>query len=445
MSLPDRFLFLAIAIAVCGCRPAMTSADVSYQVMTVVQETNTANPPTPMLEFVGRNSCSATACHGRPQSTPVSWRNAYQLWEATDPHRRAFDVLYTERSVRMYRLLHRVEESSEPIEEKVYLQFLEKNCIGCHATPPQTTAAGSFVQQPSAEVYWQGVSCESCHGPASHWLGTHYAKTWPESSAPGRANLTANGFQDMRLLEQRAETCLQCHHGPKRIGDETYDVNHDLLAAGHPRLKFELHAYLANLPKHWNEAAEIKRQASSPADAFHFNTWRAGQTALAAQDKRLKQARAKSADKSDLSEWAEFANHDCRHCHHVPAESNFRLTFSKQVGPPPNLFQNVPLTPTISQRATVLLRLLGQARKQNSASLLPSSDQGVDIYLAAAAFANDFPNQPPFTDLARMDQLLAAQAGKTQYDLPGNFNPEEPELKQALSELQQTLEQLARP
>lgn len=438
MSLP-KCLVGIILLAAAGCKPAVQSSNVSYEFTNVTQSAG----QTPAIvhpkevAYVGRNSCSATACHGQPQTTPISWRNAHQIFEATDPHRRAFDVLYTERSVRMYRLL--TEDESKAIDDKVYLQFLEQKCIGCHATPPQgSQLRGPLGHQPSPETYWQGVSCESCHGPASHWLGTHYSKNWPENGA-FRAMQSATGFQDTRTFDQRAAICVQCHHGPQQIGDQVFDVNHDLIAAGHPRLKFELHAYLANLPRHWK--AEVNHGQS---DSLHFNTWRAGQTALIGQDKRLQETRAAKSKDSDLSGWAEFANHDCRHCHHVPAEPAFRLTLAPPMKQP-DLFENVPFAPTKAVRAAVLLKFLEQSRKPQSPSLHPSSDQAVDIYLAAAAFAHDFPKEPPFADLARLETLLARQAGKTQYDLPGDFNPEEPELKQALNDLQQALEQLTQP
>ncbi|WP_254510716.1 cytochrome c family protein [Anatilimnocola floriformis] len=443
MSLHNRLLLVFLAVVVAGCKPAVPAASV-YQLTNVVESVeNRATAPAD-VHFVGRNSCSATACHGQPQAESINWRNAHQAFEANDPHRRAFDVLYTARSVRMYRLL--AEDEAKTIDDGVYLRFLEKNCVGCHATPPQGMPAnGAFAPQPSPEVYWQGVSCESCHGPASRWLGTHYSLSWPEN-ATARTHQAANGFQDTRNLDSRAAVCLNCHQGPRQLGEETYDVNHDLIAAGHPRLKFELHSYLANLPKHWSEAQELQRQQAADsqlAAAFHFNTWRAGQNQSAAREQQLREFRTKkSAD--GLSGWAEFANHDCRHCHHLTAEHTFRLTHNEPSARP-DLFKNVSLTPTPAERAGVLLKHLDQSRKPQSTALLPSSDQGVDIYLAAAAFARDFPQEPPFTDLTRLQWLLAQQAGKTQYDLPTNFDPEQPELRQALNDLQQALERLAQP
>lgn len=441
MSLLLRLLMVVGACACFGCQPVLEQPAVTYSMSPtsnspVLVAAAQAVPESPT--FVGRNSCSATACHGQPQPKPFSWRNAYTLWEAADPHRRAFDVLYTERSVTMFRKL--TEHDAETIDDAAYLLFLEKRCIGCHATPPTGAESGKLTRQASADAYWQGVSCESCHGPASHWLGTHYAQSWPGSTDPARVSLhEKTGFQDTRLLNTRAATCLKCHHGPQQLGTEVYDVNHDLIAAGHPRLQFELHAYLANLPKHWDETLEIKRYAeNTPAEpsAFHFNTWRAGQEQQAKQETSLQAERKSLAERNQVGAWAEFANQDCRHCHHTYGQTAFRMDRAGQtraVGA--GLFQNLSASPSLTERAQVLSQLMEAQR------LRLDTDRAVEIYLATAAFSHDLPDGTLTSELTQLQQVLTAQAGKSQYDLPARVDHRQ--LQPALSELKTALEKLA--
>ena len=54
---------------------------------------------------------------------------------------------------------------------------------------------------------------------------------------------------DTRNLVKRAEKCVSCH-----VGDESRNVDHELIAAGHPDLVFDLETYTAMLPPHWRTA-----------------------------------------------------------------------------------------------------------------------------------------------------------------------------------------------
>ena len=100
-------------------------------------------------------------------------------------------------------------------------------------------------------------------------------------------------------IRERAETCVRCHVG---AGPE-HDVDHDLIAAGHPRLEFELTAFLANLPPHWRER---KGDHDNEAQA-----WAVGQVVTASAALRQLRQRAEK-DKP----WPEFAEYDCFACHH---------------------------------------------------------------------------------------------------------------------------------
>ena len=97
---------------------------------------------------------------------------------------------------------------------------------------------------------------------------------------------------------------MKCH-----VGDGSREVNHDLIAAGHPRLKFEYAAYYANYPRHWTEQ-EKKERALDPAR--EARNWLQGQTATAKAALELLAVRAENKG----APWPEFAEHDCTACHH---------------------------------------------------------------------------------------------------------------------------------
>jgi hypothetical protein len=189
-------------------------------------------------------------------------------------------------------------------------------CLACHVNPK------SVVPNPDRELWADGVSCEACHGPASGWRAEHVRSDWarlddqarrargmtPILSRPSAANPTA-------AVVERARVCAGCHVGaPAGDGLPLRDMNHDMIAAGHPRLTFEYASYLANLPPHWRNPR--------PPDA---EGWAVGQIASAEAALRLLSFRAGNADQprpdpfgtgSLTVAWPEFAEFDCFACHH---------------------------------------------------------------------------------------------------------------------------------
>ncbi len=53
---------------------------------------------------------------------------------------------------------------------------------------------------------------------------------------------------DTRDLVKRSEKCLTCH-----LGTPEKSVDHELIAAGHPDLYFELDSFMSVMPPHWKE------------------------------------------------------------------------------------------------------------------------------------------------------------------------------------------------
>ena len=116
-----------------------------------------------------------------------------------------------------------------------------------------------------------------------------------------------------------AVTCAGCHIGAAKNdpvnGFPRRDMNHDMIAAGHPRLAYDFSAFLVNLPPHWNEAAK-KRDPD-----FQAKNWAVGQIVSA---KAALNLLADRTEESNHRPWPEFAEYDCSACHHDLSEGKWR-------------------------------------------------------------------------------------------------------------------------
>lgn len=233
-------------------------------------------------QSLGAATCSAASCHGA-NGREGSKSSEYSTWADHDAHNRAYSVLFDKRSQQMARNLG----LDKPAHESAV-------CLKCHGTLPADHLRGGRFQASD------GVSCEGCHGPAQHWIAEHYLPGWKTLSA---AQKEALGFQNTKNLLIRARQCVDCH-----VGKGDADVNHDLLAAGHPRLQFEFNAFLAAVPKHWSEQDEKARYPD-----FEARAWLIGQAVTA---KASLDVLAERATKKTDRIWPEFAEYDCRSCHH---------------------------------------------------------------------------------------------------------------------------------
>jgi hypothetical protein len=259
-----------------------------------------AVPAGPKLAFQGVASCASTACH---HSTTVKGigRNEYTIWATRDPHARAFVILFEEPALQIVKNLH--GPTARPATENLL-------CLNCHVQPGLESlppARDSLERSPGPAVLADGVGCESCHGPAEKWLKTHYLPTWQQKTPAAKAAL---GLRQTKDLVVRAQICTTCH-----VGAGNLDVNHDLIAAGHPRLRFEYAAYLANLPRHWDDSKDRKGHAT-----FDMEVWSIGQIASMQAALKLLGHRAATPSKP----WPELAEYDCFGCHHVLTDAKWR-------------------------------------------------------------------------------------------------------------------------
>lgn len=231
-------------------------------------------------------TCAAASCHGSGQITKPG--GEHSTWADSDPHRRAYRVLFNEDSVRISRNLRRTMPAHE-----------DASCLKCHALDEDKHYTGEKLDDRNLS---DGVTCDSCHGPSTKWNSLHYQSWW--KGLTDREKFDEYGFVPTKDPVARVLNCAQCH-----VGARDREVNHDLIAAGHPRLSFEYTRYHfsdAYYQKHWEEKV--------PNPEFEIRTWLVGQVASlrAATDLltvRAERAIAKSAP------WPEFAESSCYACH----------------------------------------------------------------------------------------------------------------------------------
>ena len=254
------------------------------------QGSDATDTPEP-VKYIGPGSCAATSCHGsvKPVAGSRILQNEYSTWILQDKHSRAYQALTGDVGERMARIMKLGAKAAE-----------SQKCLACHAlsvTPEQRGRPFEIAE---------GVSCENCHGPASAWLGPHTTRDWPHEKS------VAQGMTDTRNVIHRTEKCLECHLGTK----EKF-VDHEMIAAGHPDLYFELDSFSAVMPRHW----KVPRESApgKPVEEAVWNgvrDWSAGQAVqLRASMERLAwRAKGERGDKKDV--WPEYAELSCFACHH---------------------------------------------------------------------------------------------------------------------------------
>lgn len=247
---------------------------------------STGGPAAPVGQYNGAGSCSSPSCHGavRPRTETPIGQNEYSIWVVKDKHSHAFAVLSNPVATRMARILGLPRADTAP------------KCLACHAL--------SVAPEKRAQTFelGDGVSCENCHGPASGWLGPHTTKGWT------REESLKLGMYDTRNLVKRTDKCLECHLG----GQEKF-VDHEMIAAGHPDLYFELDSFSAAMPRHWKEPYEREPWRD-------VQEWGVGQAA------QLRGALHRLMGRAGGKVWPEYAELDCFACHHalVSAEQSWR-------------------------------------------------------------------------------------------------------------------------
>lgn len=270
-------------VVLLGCATATCQTAANAHLPAMLSNSSSGEIDIASAKYVGPGSCSASACHGniRPMGKTKVWQNEYSTWITSDKHAHAYRALQ--------------EALGKQIGTILKLPGLPENsqrCLVCHAlsVPPAAHAREFDIAE--------GVSCESCHGPASLWLEPHIEPTAKHLDLVERLHL-----YDNKNLEKRAEKCLSCH-----LGTPGTTVDHELIAAGHPDLTFELESFSAAEPPHWAE----KNPDGTAADAlFDVRAWAVGQAVA------LKQSMLRLAYHAKSGPWPEFSEMDCVTCHHA--------------------------------------------------------------------------------------------------------------------------------
>jgi hypothetical protein len=229
--------------------------------------------------YTGPGSCASSACHGSvtPRSENRVLQNEYSTWIVKDKHSKAYASLKGTVGERMAAILDVGKAESAP------------KCLACHALDvPAAERARTFDLS-------EGVSCENCHGPAAAWLGPHTERDWTHQKS------LAAGMYDTRDLTKRSEKCLSCH-----LGSEEKSVDHEMIAAGHPDLYFELDSFSAVMPRHWRE----------PGETENSDRWYDVRELTTGQGVQLRQSLLRLASRTRGKTWPEYSELQCYACHH---------------------------------------------------------------------------------------------------------------------------------
>ena len=246
-----------------------------------------ATPPSIPGQYDGVASCANSGCHGstQPLNAARVLQNEYYTWLASDRHAHAYNVLFSDRSARVARNMR--------LKGKAYQETV---CLDCHTTNvPARVVSGKVDPE-------DGVQCEACHGPASGWRAEHTMAGWTHEQS------VARGMTDLRSIPIRASGCLSCH-----LGNDKKEVDHELIASGHPILAFELDNYTETMPPHWRR----NHDAATP-DTHGARAFAVGQAAAFSQSLD-NLARHAKGDK-----WPEFSDMSCINCHHSLEGSGWR-------------------------------------------------------------------------------------------------------------------------
>lgn len=211
--------------------------------------------PVPLVDgltHMGVASCSTAGCHGDQVTGvgagPVVGQNEYFQWASRGEkgaHSRAYEVLLTPHGRRIAANLGVGPAHEAP------------QCLDCHAdNVPYDKRTERFQLS-------DGVGCEACHGGAQNWLAFH------RIGAGHDANVEA-GLYPTEDPVARGRLCMSCHLGSSL---ENQFVNHRIMGAGHPRLKFELDLYTTIQQHHVVDDDYRERKSVAPG----AQVWAIGQ------------------------------------------------------------------------------------------------------------------------------------------------------------------------
>jgi hypothetical protein len=345
-------------------------------------------------------TCGGATCHGQlaPAGKTVR-QNELITWQDTSSaagaHSQAWRVLTRPRA--------------EAIAQRLGLGRAEeaKECLGCHAEP--AAVRGSHFRLSD------GVGCEACHGGsggAGGWLASHYGV------GVSHADNVKAGMTALEEPRTRANVCLDCHYGSDRPGQF---VSHRMMAAGHPRISFELDLFSA-LQRHYDfDADYVKRKKLVSG----IKVWAVGQAMAVERALNLFTDSRRSP-----GVFPELYFFDCQSCHRrISDQPNATLTAEPNTarglppGTPPFDDENMIMLSAIAHVAAPAEgeRFDAAARAFHAAMTKPQEGGAATAQLAQAArdlagvlSAHTFTRAESF---AALDAVLAgASARYTDYE-----------------------------
>lgn len=324
-------------------------------------------------KHMGVATCASSQCHGSavPRDGSNVLQNEYVTWTKSDPHSRAYDTLSNELSLAMARRLGLRSASTAAI------------CLDCHADNVPSARRGEKFQ------ISDGVSCEACHGGAENWLSTH-----DNAPAVGHAENIAAGLYQTEEAASRSTLCLSCH-----LGTRNKFATHRIMAAGHPRLSFELDTFTelwrtAGRQPHYRIDADFRDRKGSVA---HADTWASGLL----RESRQRLSLIRDSKFAGDGMFPELGLYDCHACHRSMKSVQWRRL--------PRHGDAQPGVPFLSDGTLVMALALSRA-------IVPGQADNLETALRNLHVANGDSIDAIRTAAASLDEVLArlqSQVGKS--------------------------------
>jgi hypothetical protein len=190
---------------------------------------------------------------------------------------------------------------------------------------------------------------------------------------------------DTKLPRIQSATCLGCHLGTK---DKV--VDHELIAAGHPDLNFELDTFAFAQPVHHREL-----KPATGNSLPRVRVWAVGQAMALAEGMRLLGVRAARS-------WPEFSEMECYQCHHDLRLDSWRIR--RGYG------GRKPGSPQLNQARLQVVRILVARAAPNQKAALESALAQVESAATGPAVAQ------AATRAAQLADGLVAQFEKQDFN-----------------------------
>lgn len=344
-------------------------------------------PETPYSDGVphqGVMGCYGSTCHSRQEATgAVVRQNEILSWQdqsyTSGAHLRAYKTLLSDRSIAITDRLGLNKPHQEP------------SCLGCHSDNIPTNLRGPKFQTDD------GIGCEACHGGSVNWLTQHY-----EVGASHAKNISL-GLYPLEDAETRAGVCLSCHLGSS---NENQFVSHRMMAAGHPRISFELDLFTALQSHHDEDLDYFDRKTVQPG----VHNWVIGQAIALKQQLALFQNPTLNKD----GVFPELVFFDCLACHReISDDPNWR----PEVRPNPGR----PQVPGVVKFNDANMIMLLAAAKEIAPEIAPEFDTEIKAFHASLSGSKRTTEDVNNSLISLTDDLIAATS-KTNFSKTQTLN-----------------------